>query len=175
MPTFNYEAMNQTGQEVKDEIEAQTTEEALAKIRGLGYYPTKLRQKGGRRAAKAGPGAAAKKKKSVGGIGKVRVKEITQFTRQLSTLQDAGLPILRSLRILEQQQKPGMLRVILRNVADDIEGGATLSEAMAGQPKAFDATWWPPARRAACSTSFSSGWPTSWSGPRGSNAKSSVR
>jgi len=139
MPTFHYEAMNQTGQEVKDEIEAQSTEEALAKIRGLGYYPTKLRQKGGRRAAKAGAaGAAAKKKKRVGGIGKVKVKEITQFTRQLSTLQDAGLPILRSLRILEQQQKPGMLRVILRNVADDIEGGATLSEAMAGQPKAFD-------------------------------------
>jgi len=142
MPTFQYEAMNQAGQEVKDEIEAQTTEEALTKIRGLGYYPTKLRQKGGRRAAKAaaagGTGAAAKKRKGAGGIGKCKTKEITQFTRQLSTLQDAGLPILRSLRILQQQQKPGMLRVILRNVADDIEGGATLSEAMAGQPKAFD-------------------------------------
>jgi len=141
MPTFQYEAMNQTGQEVKDEIDAQSTEDALAKIRSLGYYPTKLRQKGGRRAAKAAEAAAeagAKKKKTVGGIGKVRVKEITQFTRQLSTLQDAGLPILRSLRILEQQQKPGMMRVILRNVADDIEGGATLSEAMAKQPKAFD-------------------------------------
>ena len=140
MPKFIYEAMNQTGQEVKDEIEAISTEEALAKIRSLGYYPTKLRQKGGKKVAKgqaaAGPGA--KKRKSVGGIGRCRVKEITQFTRQLSTLQDAGLPILRSLRILEQQQKPGMLRVILRNVADDIEGGATLSEAMAGQPKAFD-------------------------------------
>ncbi|MHC4443878.1 MAG: type II secretion system F family protein [Planctomycetota bacterium] len=141
MPTFHYEAMNQAGQEVKDEIDAQSTEDALAKIRGLGYYPTKLRQKGGRRAAKvaaAGAGAAAKKKKAAGGFGKVRVKEITQFTRQLSTLQDAGLPILRSLRILQQQQKPGMLRVVLRNVADDIEGGATLSEAMSGQPKAFD-------------------------------------
>ncbi|HSW45883.1 MAG TPA: type II secretion system F family protein [Phycisphaerae bacterium] len=141
MSKFLYEAMNQSGQEVKDEIEALSTEEALAKIRGLGYYPTKLRQKGGKKAAKgaaaaAGPGA--RKRKSVSGIGKVKVKEITQFTRQLSTLQDAGLPILRSLRILEQQQKPGMLRVILRNVADDIEGGATLSEAMAGQPKAFD-------------------------------------
>ena len=141
MPTFHYEAMNQAGQEVKDDIDAQSTEDALAKIRTLGYYPTKLRQKGGKRAAKAAEAAAApgaKKKKSVGGIGKVKVKEVTQFTRQLSTLQDAGLPILRSLRILEQQQKPGMLRVILRNVADDIEGGATLSEAMAGQPKAFD-------------------------------------
>ncbi len=140
MATFQYEAMNQAGQEVKDEIEAPSTEEALAKIRSLGYYPTKLRQKGGKKAAKAGAGgaAAAKKKKGVGGIGKCKVKEITQFTRQLSTLQDAGLPILRSLRILEQQQKPGMLRAILRNVADDIEGGSTLSEAMAGYPKAFD-------------------------------------
>jgi type IV pilus assembly protein PilC len=141
MATFIYEAMNQAGQEVKDEIEAPSTEEALAKIRSLGYYPTKLRPKGGKRAAaKGGGGAAAvaKKKKGVGGIGKCKVKEITQFTRQLSTLQDAGLPILRSLRILEQQQKPGMLRAILRNVADDIEGGATLSEAMAGYPTAFD-------------------------------------
>ncbi|MCL2330425.1 MAG: type II secretion system F family protein [Phycisphaerae bacterium] len=139
MPTFQYEAMNQAGQEVKDTVEAATTEEALSKIRGFGYYPTKLQQKGGRRAAKAGAAAeVAKKKKGVGGIGKCKVKEITQFTRQLSTLQDAGLPILRSLRILEQQQKPGMLRAILRNVADDIEGGATLSEAMAGYPKAFD-------------------------------------
>lgn len=137
--------MNQTGQEVKDTIEAESTEEALSKIRSLGYYPTKLRQKGGKRlAAKGGGkgggggGKGGQKKKSVGGIGRVKVKEITQFTRQLSTLQDAGLPILRSLRILEQQQKPGMMRAILRNVADDIEGGATLSEAMAGQPKAFD-------------------------------------
>ncbi len=142
MPKFTYEAMNQAGQEVKDEIEAVSTEEALAKIRGLGYYPTKLRQKGGKKAAGGKGGAAAgpgaKKRKAVGGLGRVKVKEVTQFTRQLSTLQDAGLPILRSLRILEQQQKPGMLRQILRNVADDIEGGATLSEAMAGQPKAFD-------------------------------------
>ena len=141
MPKFIYEAMNQTGQEVKDEIEAISTEEALAKIRSLGYYPTKLRQKGGKKAVKgqaAAGGTGAKKRKSVGGIGRCRVKEITQFTRQLSTLQDAGLPILRSLRILEQQQKPGMLRLILRYVADDIEGGATLSEAMAGQPRAFD-------------------------------------
>jgi len=142
MPTFQYEAMNQAGQEVKDEIEAQSSEDALTKIRSLGYYPTKLRQKGGKRAAKAeaagASSAAAKKRRSPGGIGRVKVKEITQFTRQLSTLQDAGLPILRSFRILEQQQKPGMLRVILRNVGDDVEGGATLSEAMSRNPKAFD-------------------------------------
>ena len=120
MPTFQYEAMNQAGQEVKDEVEAQSVEDALAKIRQQGYYPTKLRQKGGKKgqkAAEAAGGAGGKgRKKSVGGLGSVKNKEIVQFTRQLSTLQDAGLPILRCLRILEQQQKPGMLRLILRNV-----------------------------------------------------------
>ncbi len=63
---------------------------------------------------------------------------MTQFTRQLSTLINAGLPILRSLRILEQQQKPGPMRLAIRYVADDVEGGATLSEAMVRHPKAFD-------------------------------------
>jgi type IV pilus assembly protein PilC len=68
----------------------------------------------------------------------VSTKVITQFTRQLSTLQDAGLPILRSLKILYQQQKPGTLKNILDDVADDVEGGSTLSESMAKHPKAFD-------------------------------------
>ena len=72
MPTFQYEAMNQAGQEVKDEVEAQSSEDALTKIRALGYYPTKLRQKGGKRGAKAaaggGPVAPAKKKRSSGGL-----------------------------------------------------------------------------------------------------------
>lgn len=141
MPKFQYEAMNQAGQEIRDEVEASTTEEALSKIRSLGYFPTKIRQKGGKRGdAKGGGagGAGPKKKKAGGGFGKVSVSQVTQFTRQLSTLQDAGLPILRSLRILEQQQKPGLLRVIIRNVGDEVEGGATLSEAMAKNPKAFD-------------------------------------
>ena len=142
MPKFQYEAMNQAGQEVKDEVEAASTEEALSKIRGLGYFPTKIRQKGGKKApakGEAGSGGPGKRKpKQVGGFGKVATKQVTQFTRQLSTLQDAGLPVLRSLRILEQQQKPGQLRLIIRGVADEVEGGATLSEAMAKQPKAFD-------------------------------------
>jgi type IV pilus assembly protein PilC len=136
MATFAYEAMNQTGQEVKDEVEALSSEDALAKIRSLGYFPTRIREKGGAKAR----AAAGKKKKSGGGfvIGGVSIKAVTQFTRQLSTLQDAGLPILRSLNILEEQQKPGALKNTLRGVADDIEGGATLSEAFSHQPKAFN-------------------------------------
>ncbi len=133
MSTFAYEAMNQAGQEVKDEVEAASTEDALAKIRTLGYFPTRIREKGAK--AKAG---AAQKKKAGGGTGRINTKTLTQFTRQLSTLQDAGLPILRSLNILEDQQKPGNLKKILRTVADDIEGGTTLSEAFAKHPKAFD-------------------------------------
>jgi len=61
-----------------------------------------------------------------------------RFARQLSTLQDAGLPILRSLRILEEQQKSGTFKRVIGYVADDIEGGSTLSEAMGRYPKAFD-------------------------------------
>ncbi len=134
MAVFAYEAMNQAGQEVKDEIEALTNEDALAKIRNLGYFPTRIREKGGAK-AKAAPTA---KKKSSFSFGRVKVKQLTQFTRQLSTLQDAGLPILRSLRILEEQQRPGAMKTILKHVGEDIEGGATLSEAFSRQPKAFN-------------------------------------
>ncbi|MEK6644601.1 MAG: type II secretion system F family protein [Planctomycetota bacterium] len=135
MPIFQYEAMNAAGQEVKDEIDAPTSEDAIAKIRGLGYFPTKVKQKGG---AKKAAGAGGAKKARRGSLGSVSTKQLTAFTRQLSTLMDAGLPILRSLRILEQQQKPGTLRVALRYVAEDVEGGSTLSEAMARHPKVFD-------------------------------------
>ena len=60
------------------------------------------------------------------------------FTRQFSTLQDAGLPVLRSLRILEHQMKPGVLKNALIDVVDDVESGTTLSEAFGKHPKCFD-------------------------------------
>ncbi len=138
MPTYQYEAMSSVGQAVKSEIDANSEEDAIARIRAMGQFPTKIKEraaKRGARGAAARPTAAAGKRKRVGAVSK---KLLTQFTRQLSTLQDAGLPILRSLRILEQQQKPGTMRVAIRLVADDVEGGATLSEAMAKHPKAFD-------------------------------------
>src|SRR5260370_41123303 len=70
--------------------------------------------------------------------GGVPQKQLVAFTRQLSTVQDAGLPILRSLQILEQQQKPGLLKAIVGGVADEVEGGGTLSDAMSKYPNAFD-------------------------------------
>jgi len=143
MGVFAYEAMNSSGQEVKDEIEAATTEEAIAKIRGKGYFPTKVREKAQKKLAKKKKGAGdtaplQKKRKMPISIGGVPRKQLVNFTRQLSTLQDAGLPILRSLQILETQQKPGLLKAIIGGVGDEVEGGGTLSDAMAKYPKAFD-------------------------------------
>src|SRR4051812_49389805 len=143
MATFAYEAMNSSGQEVKDEIEASSSEEAIAKIRGKGFFPTKVREKAGKKTVKKkkeeeASTSLSKKRKMPLAIGGVPRKQLVGFTRQLSTLQDAGLPILRSLQILEQQQKPGLLKAIIGGVADEVEGGGTLSDAMSNYPKAFD-------------------------------------
>ncbi|MDX2197649.1 MAG: type II secretion system F family protein [Phycisphaerae bacterium] len=140
MATFLYEALNASGQEIKDEVDAPNKEEAVAKVRGLGYFPTKIVEKTDKKKTALKKVAAGTKRKAAGtgfGFG-VSIKKLTTFTRQLSTLQDAGLPILRSIRILEQQQKPGMLRRCLKEIQEDVEGGATLSESMARHPKAFD-------------------------------------
>jgi len=138
MPVFQYEAMDATGAEVKDTIEAPSENEAQTMIREQGFYVTKIREK--ERKKKSKPTAEQKKnaKKKTFTIGGVKAKLLTTFTRQLSTLQDAGLPLLRSLRILEGQSKPGALKNSLMDVIEDIESGNTLSEAMAKQPKAFD-------------------------------------
>ena len=142
MPTFQYDAMNAQGQEEKGEIEALSSEEAISKIRNLGFFPTKIREKGGaRRGAKGAAAKSSKPRRARGTGGRVKTKQLTQFTRQLSTLQDAGLPILRSLRILQQQQRPGTLKNVAGAVADDVEAGASLSEAMARYPKAFNALY----------------------------------
>lgn len=153
MATFQYEAMDNTGLEVKDTIEANSEQEAQSKIREKGFFVTKIAEKGRGKKTKEGgktkgdaktsadgkKKVAAKKKKGGGfSFGGVSGKKLCTFTRQLSTLQDAGLPILRSLRILEGQCKPGPLKSSLQGVIEDVESGSTLSEAMSKQPKAFD-------------------------------------
>jgi type IV pilus assembly protein PilC len=137
MPIYQYEAMDSTGQEVKDIVDAPSEAEAQATIRQMGYFVTKIAVKKARKSTTEKKAVGGKKKRqfALGGVSsKVRVV----FTRNLSILQDAGLPILRSLRILEQQSKPGKFKNCLMDVCDEIEGGSTLSEAMAKAPKAFD-------------------------------------
>jgi type IV pilus assembly protein PilC len=149
MPSYQFEALDQTGKPQKGTVDAPNSEEAINRIKGQGFFPTSVREKkvrkrkGGaaaEKAEKAEKATGGKKKKAeititIGGVSK---KVLTQFTRQLSTLQDAGLPILRSLQILTDQQKPGKLKNTLYDVQNEVEGGSSLSEAMAKHPKVFD-------------------------------------
>ena len=134
MPTFQFQAMDAAGQEIRDVIEAATEEEAQSTIRQMGYYVTSIKAKRGAAAQESRVG----RKKKPFGIGGGGAKKVTAFTRQLSILQDAGLPILKSLQILEEQSKPGSLKNALIDTCEEIESGATLSEAMAKCPRTFD-------------------------------------
>ncbi|MBC8373023.1 MAG: type II secretion system F family protein [Planctomycetes bacterium] len=141
MPTFTYEAMNSVGQPVKGTIEAANGDEAIAKVRAQGNFPTKIKEKAARHgSARRGTsgGAEQPKRAKRGGGGRAPIKLISLFTRQLSTLVSAGLPIVRSLQILEEQQKPGPMRVTIRLIKEDVTEGSSLSEAMKRHPKIFD-------------------------------------
>src|SRR5205085_10340554 len=91
-----------------------------------------------RKEKKGGKGGGGRKKTKTFTLGGASNKQICQFTRQFSTLQDAGLPVLRSLKILERQMKPGALKNSLMDVVEDVESGSTLSEAFGKHPKRFD-------------------------------------
>src|SRR5438874_3235572 len=138
MPTFKYEAMDTSGGEVKDSVEAMNEEEAQQKIKQMGYFVTKITEVSGSKKGKKAKAAAKKKKGKTFTIGGVSSKALCTFTRQFSTLQDAGLPVLRSLKILEHQMKASVLKNALMDVVEDVESGSTLSEAFAKHPKCFD-------------------------------------
>ena len=145
MATYTYQALNASGKTQKGTVEASSSEEAIQRIKSQGYFPTSVQaakaKKGEKAKGEKADKAPAKKKKKKGGgfsIGGVSAKHLTLFTRQLSTLQDAGLPLLRSIQILESQQKPGLMKNILLGVCEEVEGGSSLSESMGKYPKAFD-------------------------------------
>jgi len=114
----------------------------------MGVFPTKVveatekKEKEGK--AKAGAKAGGKKKgmqlniKIPGLSGRVKTKILTTFTRQLATLVDAGLPLLRGLRVLEKQERQPTLKQIIGELGVSIEGGSTFSEALAQHPKVFN-------------------------------------
>ena len=139
MPIFSYEAANTAGKTQKGTVEAASSEEAVRKIRTQGLFPTSVREQK-EAAKKAAEESKKKNKKSKGmsiSFGGVSTKALTMFTRQMSTLQDAGLPLLRSLQILEDQQKAGKLKNVLGEVCESIAGGSSLSEAFAHHPRVF--------------------------------------
>jgi type IV pilus assembly protein PilC len=135
MPTYMFEAMDATGQEIRDEIEAPNEDKAQETIRQMGYFVTKISVKKSRKSSADQAKGGRKRGFAIGGVSS---KALAAFTRQLSILQDAGLPILRSLKILEDQCRSGRLKNSLIDTCEEIEGGSTLSEAMSKSPKCFN-------------------------------------
>ena len=152
MPKFSYVAMDQKGKEQKGTIEVASQNEAIGRVKEMGLFPTKIvevdkvGEKGAKKAAGSGAPKAAGAKKKGGGInikipglgGKVKGKVLTTFTRQLATLVDAGLPLLRGMRVLEKQERNPTLKSIIGELALSVEGGSTFSEALAQHPKVFN-------------------------------------
>lgn len=138
MPIFKYQAFNNEGTSIKDKVEAFSSEEALETIRSKGFYPTTIKQVKDKTLTKS---TTSKKRKSTLSsltIGRVSDKQINPFTRQLATLQNADIPIVQSLTILETQMKKGLLKRAIGQIIADINGGDTLSIAMSKHPKVFD-------------------------------------
>src|SRR6516225_6917057 len=157
MPKYNYVAMDTHGKETKGTLEVSSQNEAIGRVKEMGLFPTKIveidkvKEKPDKKAGGAAPkgkkaGAKGKGKglnvnlniKIPGLSGRVKSKVLTTFTRQLATLVDAGLPLLRGLRVLEKQEKNPTLKNIIGELELSIEGGSTFSEGLAQHPKVFN-------------------------------------
>ena len=161
MATFQYIAKDSAGNETRGTIEAGDRNSAIAAVRAQGLFPTAL---GEVRGASAPASAAAAKKKPAKGApakadapkkgagmrkeiniklpswmrGKVKTKVLTQFTRQLATLVNAGLPLMRGIEVLKRQMKDAQMKEALDGISENIQSGGTFSEALTAYPKIFD-------------------------------------
>ncbi|MCG3148132.1 MAG: Type II secretion system protein F [Verrucomicrobiae bacterium] len=146
MPKFNYVAMDPKGKEVTGVLESESSTMAIGRIREMGYFPTNVAEvgkekKAGKPAAPSAPARAAKASSKPGrtfGGGTVKSKVLTSLTRQLATLIDAGLPLLRGLEVLRKGERNPVLKRTLMTIAESVEAGSTFSEALAQHPKIFN-------------------------------------
>jgi len=152
MPKYNYVAMDAHGKETKGTLEVATQNEAIGRVKEMGLFPTKIVEIDKAKDKAATPDKKAKAAKPKGKKGRganinikipglgggVKSKVLTTFTRQLATLVDAGLPLLRGLRVLEKQEQNPTLKDIIGELALSIEGGSTFSEGLAQHPKVFN-------------------------------------
>jgi type IV pilus assembly protein PilC len=131
MATFLWEGKTAQGRVMKGELEAPNPEAvfALLRERRIRPIPTRIREKG----------KGLEREITIPGFGeKVKAKDISLFTRQFATMIDAGLPIVQCLDILSEQSESKLLRNTIRMIKQDVEGGATLAEALRKHPKVFD-------------------------------------
>src|SRR6266566_3025621 len=148
MPRYNYVALDARGQEASGLVEATSPNEAIGQLRQAGYFPTSVYEeaksgpdgKVSRRAAKM---ARVTRPRAKTGIvlfqrKKIKPKVLMIFTRQLATLIDSGLPLLRSLNVLMKQERDKVLKNIINKLADAVQGGNTFSDALALHPRIFN-------------------------------------
>ncbi|MDQ3622511.1 MAG: type II secretion system F family protein [Verrucomicrobiota bacterium] len=146
---YEYIALDSRGQEARGVVEATNQTEAVGQLRQAGYFPTSVVEEGkgggpkpSKKQQKAIKTASAPRAKS-GGIQLMKRKTVGSktlmiFTRQLATLIDAGLPLLRGLTVLAKQEKDLVLRGTINSLADAVQGGSTFSESMAQHPRIFN-------------------------------------
>jgi type IV pilus assembly protein PilC len=135
MPTFNYTAVDATGQQKTGAIDAPSTTDATAKIKQQGLFPVTVVEVNTSTAALSGKTA---KKVFSFGQPKIKGKVLMVFTRQLATLIDAGMPLLRSLTTLIKQEKNAPLKTAMDALSDSVESGSTFSDALAQHPSIFN-------------------------------------
>jgi type IV pilus assembly protein PilC len=139
MPSFNYRALDKGGKEIRGRIDASSEATVIEKLRSMGYYPTDVSKAKGQSVGQQNLEELPiiRTVWQLVTRGKVKSKTLTMFTRQLATLIGAGLPLLRSLRILEEQVESSNLKNCVSEVADDVEGGTNFSEALSRHPQVF--------------------------------------
>ena len=156
MATFQFIAKDSAGQEQRGTIDAGDRAGAIAAIRAQGLFPTAIGEvKGAPAPAKAAKKPAkapvAKtsggKKKGFGSMeiklpaflrGRVKTKDLTTFTRQLATLVNAGLPLMRCIEVMKKQKMAPAMMECLNGISEGIAGGATFSESLTAYPRVFD-------------------------------------
>ena len=155
MATFQYIAKDSAGNEKRGTVEAGDRSSAIAAVRAQGLLPTALGEvKSAAPAAKAAPKkGAAKAPAKKGGLnkdikinikmpkflqGRIKTKVLTQFTRQLATLVNAGLPLMRGIEVLKRQMKDPQMLEALNGISENIAAGGTFSESLTAYPKIFD-------------------------------------
>lgn len=148
MAKFRYKAVDSQGKEVMSTVEADSQGAAIEKIRAMKLTPKAIGmvKEDTPDVAATRPATPAKPKKKGGGDiklpkfmrGGVKTKDLMIFTRQLATLVDAGLPLLRGLRVLHRQTTNEVMKEALAGMLETVETGNTFSESLANYPKIFN-------------------------------------
>src|SRR5438034_3952383 len=149
MARFNYVALDARGQEASGLLEAASSNAAISQLRQAGYFPTSVieeaisRPDGKEARRRVATATRVTKPRAKKGIvlfqrKKVKSKILMIFTRQLATLIDSGLPLLRSLNVLEKQERDKVLKNTINKVADSVQSGSTFSDALALHPRIFN-------------------------------------